>query len=1456
MVIEGPPGTGKSQTITNIIGVCLAQGKSVLFVSEKLAALEVVRSRLEKAGLGDFCLELHSHKTQKRKFLDDLEKRVKWRRQAAQGSDSKVDREAYQETRSAISMYLKAIRKPVDGYPLSRQELFCKVAQLASRLPEELLDSLAADCRGTRLGETERTQAIKLAGDADRVRSDIEETYGGLSRHPWYGLVPRRADEAKTDGKQRLDKWLNETDSLIRHAFGPDAAGQTAGLQSPGELGRALEAFNLLDRTVCDTFNVSKIATLNSPTSYIASWIDQETRLFDTTGRAASMWKLDGTALRDIYLDVAAATELLDAEELALSKKTVREVARVARCLSQLTDQLGDAAQGMLTIEDTLGCRSDPGEEGMRVAGQLLTLAAQRPTASLSVRQPILESIRDFGLLTEFAAKHRELAEKRARLSLQFKIDDALDEDRLKAAESILADATGLFRLRADWRSANAVYQSLRYKKSFFRSTTKKSDDLQVVLHYLQGKSAFERNGAYAGLLGPLFAGLETPADDIWQVCAWYRTIREALSDEPTSKGIAGQHLMSLGEQRFATFDRLAVSSFRNTCEFVLGRLRELADVSPGICDYIFAGGWKTAVQRAEEIRDRVVHAADRVALHCIDPSNSVEQGQDLLQAAISLQTDHARLSFHDKYLLQRKQDTWSESDIALLKALLLVATRFEKEPPGSAVVSACVEHASATPDARERTNEVGRIFERFVKAREQVDALFVIDESIFFGQPQDSTAFEDLARRLRATRVDGDHLSMWTSLSAAGEQLRTVTDVPSSLQSLLIDAKQESGLFTKAVKYVTLARVADDERRQDSILNGFSSDKHDECLQKFRQLDDRLRRVSSRDISNRLVKSPVPAGRSGRRVGDLTEMALLNHEMQKQRRHVPIRKLVDRAGSALIALKPCFMMGPLSVSQYLPPGQMSFDLVVMDEASQMRPEDALGSIARGKQLIVVGDPKQLPPTNFFNRLNEFDADGDEDEELTFGSQESILDIAAPILEASRRLSWHYRSQHEELIAFSNHSFYDNSLLLFPTAHAAAAHLGLSYHRVEGTYSNHTNEREAQQLITDVIHEIKSGRMRSIGIVSINSQQAQVLRDIWDRNIREMPEIEEILDGDDDNNVLDSLFIKNLENVQGDERDVIFISLTYGRDPNGNFYQRFGPINRDVGWRRLNVLFTRAKQQMRIYSSMDSSMIVPGERAKRGVISLKNFLSYCETRDLPETPIRTGREPDSPFEEDVAAEVQAFGLEIEFQVGVAGFFIDIGVYDPRETGHYLMGIECDGATYHSSQSARDRDKIRQKILEELGWSIYRIWSTDWFHRGLEERAKLRHALKAAKREADSRADSRATKAAIAEQAISDVLSADDQVEATQEVSVELQEEHNESLKSRFLDLRRTLEEEFPDVRPEHSLLSDDVLSALLRHRPTSLERFHQSVPLELRQKIDPRQSRAYLSTIMLMLEDG
>ena len=488
-------------------------------------------------------------------------------------------------------------------------------------------------------------------------------------------------------------------------------------------------------------------------------------------------------------------------------------------------------------------------------------------------------------------------------------------------------------------------------------------------------------------------------------------------------------------------------------------------------------------------------------------------------------------------------------------------------------------------------------------------------------------------------------------------------------------------------------------------------SGKGQEAIQAtFREYDQKLKKLQRRRIASALAERHVPGGNAGGRKSEYTEMALIENELGKKTRHIPIRQLVNRASNALLALKPCFMMGPMSAAHYLKPGHLQFDLVVMDEASQVKPEDALGVIARGAQLVVVGDPKQLPPTSFFDRQ---DMNDDDDESAALAQTDSILDAAMPLFKM-RRLRWHYRSQHESLIAFSNRNFYNNDLVIFPSPHAKSPEYGVKFSFVKGgRFVNQYNVEEAGVVAKAVVKHALNHPNESLGIVAMSSKQREQIERAVEEECKADDAVSDAIDSL--RTMEDGLFIKNLENVQGDERDVIFISCTYGPgEVGGRVYQRFGPINSDVGWRRLNVLFTRSKKRMRIFSSMRSGDILISETSKRGVIALRNFLDYAEKGNMDGTPIHTGKAPDSDFEVSVIEALHQAGFECEAQVGVAGFFIDLAVKDPGKPGRFLMGIECDGATYHSAKSARDRDRLRQEVLERLGWRIRRIWSTDWF----------------------------------------------------------------------------------------------------------------------------------------------
>jgi very-short-patch-repair endonuclease len=428
--------------------------------------------------------------------------------------------------------------------------------------------------------------------------------------------------------------------------------------------------------------------------------------------------------------------------------------------------------------------------------------------------------------------------------------------------------------------------------------------------------------------------------------------------------------------------------------------------------------------------------------------------------------------------------------------------------------------------------------------------------------------------------------------------------------------------------------------------------------------------------------------------------------------------------------------MGPLAVAQYLEPGAVEFDLVIMDEASQLRPEDAIGSVARGKQLVVVGDPKQLPPTSFFDRMMSVDDDGEESAKAAAVDSESILDICLSLF-PKRTLKWHYRSQHESLIAFSNTNFYDNRLIVFPTPYPRTRHLGLQYFHVSnGQYQNRQNIPEATRIVDAVIEHMAHRPEDSLGVVTLNITQRDLVEELLEKRLRSFSAGEEFQAQWESKGW--PFFVKNLENVQGDERDVIFISTTFGKVPGTDVVrQNFGPVSRDLGWRRLNVLFTRARKSVHVFSSMRPEDIVVDGNTRRGTQALRGYLEYAANGNLI-SPTFVPREPDSDFEVAVAEVLASRGFEVVPQLGVAGFFIDMAVRNPERPGEYLAAIECDGATYHSGVSVRDRDRIRQQILESLGWKgkIWRIWSTDWFRDPRREIERLMAFLEARRVQAE------------------------------------------------------------------------------------------------------------------------
>jgi len=498
-----------------------------------------------------------------------------------------------------------------------------------------------------------------------------------------------------------------------------------------------------------------------------------------------------------------------------------------------------------------------------------------------------------------------------------------------------------------------------------------------------------------------------------------------------------------------------------------------------------------------------------------------------------------------------------------------------------------------------------------------------------------------------------------------------------------------------------------------------FERASHEEVIEKFKKLDMLNLHYNRARVALKHWEG-VPRQQAGGQVN------ILRSEFNKKARLMPIRKLISEAGMAIQAIKPVIMMSPMSIANFFAPGSIEFDLVIFDEASQVRPVEALGAIARAKQLVVVGDSKQLPPTSFFDKMNT----DIEDEDNVTADLQSILGMCDAQGASQRMLRWHYRSRHESLISLSNREFYENKLVIFPSP-GSSTRMGIVFHHLaDAVYDRgktRTNQLEADAVADAVIQHALNNPKQSLGVVAFSTAQMQAIQNTIEGRRRKHPETENFFRS----HAHEPFFVKNLENVQGDERDVIFISIGYGRTEEGKVPMNFGPLNNEGGERRLNVLITRAKLRCEVFTNITSEDIKPVETTKFGIKALKSFLYFAEHGrfDDAEEVVNIQKRP---FEDLVAAQLAAKGYLVRKKVGSDAFYIDLAIVDPQNPGRYIIGIECDGDAYASAKSARDRDRLRKQVMEAMGWKISRIWSTDWFRNPKLELERLIAAIEKAK----------------------------------------------------------------------------------------------------------------------------
>ena len=941
----------------------------------------------------------------------------------------------------------------------------------------------------------------------------------------------------------------------------------------------------------------------------------------------------------------------------------------------------------------------------------------------LPFRSDFIESAINSTIAGDIAATATALRLDRLKLELQFDLSIAPGDADLQDLKNTLLSKRLFSFLTPTWRS------SMRLIKRFYRldsaDTNGVAESIGKLLDYRSNARRFTENVIYRRTFPNIFDGVETDLDRLKSIVEFYHIIkRELLNISTYGNSLyaevknASAHVFEWYAKKYEIFD--AYFQQQSDC------IQALQDAGTVILIPSFSSLLESSKQLSNQ-NDKIKSILSTVAVSRNLTLSKIKS----LRSSLCRYSSVVK-SFDENQLASDMGvafDIGSAQTIRKkLEDLLKVVKKTEGIPNDANALILSSNGFDFIQSIIPKVSSINQYLDLRNRLAEQMPKAFNFTEFWQTSNGSNIVTIDMVVNKLENVKLERESFSKWCDLLNHVSLLKSIGLEPiiaSFYQKKTIEVPfPEYELLYKYLVYVSLSnRVL----REDNSLGTFSRITHEHARRSFKEIDVQLKQLNSEVLAHRISRKIIPQGVGGRSPKEFTNLTLLRHELTKQKAHIPIRQLLARSYDALVALKPCFMMGPLSVAQYLAPKAEKFDVLIMDEASQVKPEDTIGLFARAKQVIIVGDSNQLPPTGFFDTIGE---NVEDDEESVIDNSESILEVCRPILQGVRRLKWHYRSQHQSLISFSNRHFYEDDLVVFPSPVENSETTGVKHIYVEnGVYHNQTNLIEAQRLVEDLVKMTAQFPKRSYGIVTLNKKQAMVIEDEIERVRKEDHIFEHFLT---ESKQEDQLFVKNLENVQGDERDVIFISTTFGRDKDNNFLQKFGPIVGKNGWRRLSVLFTRAKQHIRIFSSFHGGEIrINDRKEQRGLLALSDYLIFA-AKGVDHSYSTTRNEPENDFEKAVGGCLTRNGYEIEYQLGVSGYLIDIVVKHPRLPSNYVIAVECDGATYHSAKTARDRDRLREGHLRNLGWRhIHRIWSTDWFRRRIDEEKRLLNAVERA-----------------------------------------------------------------------------------------------------------------------------
>lgn len=1170
-VLQGPPGTGKSQTITNIIAESIADGKKVLFVSEKMAALEVVHRRLSMSGLEDFCLTLHSHKANKKEVLEQLRTVLDFTQNTVKLNDEAFQKlELLQTDKEKLNAYIEAIHTKV--------------------LPLE---------------------------------KTIYEVNGILANLNQYEDIIFSVQKVNETTSQKYNRLINLLNQFV-HTMG-----------------------KMTDDYKSNPWNSSNVAIVTN----------------------------------ELRHDISSN-------------------------LKSLIPKLGKAPELSAKMESSLGLQGVNSYTMLQGISEVLEVSSRSPLVPVSwIIEDDLSGL--FIEIDEYSAIKTKYIETKENLFSIYRIIENLSSNIITANDREL-----LTTVQIDY--AIEKWTSIIDKNNSFETWNK--------------TECFDKA---KGLF-----------DELSRKLVNYRSLKEDLLNTFESEvfSIDYQSMLLRFKTEYTSFFKFFKKQYRTDKKEILGKYKNVVtniddnavvDILTHLKQLDELSNWMTENSQEYKMQFFDAYNAESTDLKVIESSlemysniklslntlNSLKSMTSLIEEnEFKLKNHYENMysGFNTDWIQVRKSLEWASEFRKIVERYDINKEFCENVCSDNEKVTFCSEYLV---EVNSLLQQIDLEFKWFLSLFDEKDSLLMAN-------------FSMLIERINRCQNGLASLEEWIDFRTAQENCISegLEDYICKIKEQQIETSKIIPVFRKRFYRLWLDAIMS---QCPDVMN-FRRKNQEHLISEFSVLDREQLDIAKARIKKKLIEN-LPS--LSRFTNGADEISILKRELSKQRKIMPIRKLFAQIPNLLLTLKPCLMMSPLSVSIFLESESYEFDLVIFDEASQINTENAIGAISRAKQVIIAGDSKQLPPTNFFSAsVSDDDFDNDEDDDLEdVNAYESILDEANLLPE--RTLLWHYRSRHEHLIAFSNAKIYKNKLVTFPSNSEKVKDNGVEYVYVkEGVYDRggkKGNIVEAQRIAEMVFDHFKQFPNRSLGVIAFGEVQQQAI-DLAVRHLRMNNQSYEHFFKED---LEEAFFIKNLENVQGDERDTIIFSIGYGKPPQGGqMHMNFGPLSKTGGERRLNVAITRAKYNVKLVGSIMSTDIDLSRVTSDGPKLLRSYIDFAINGPsvfLSEVIDNNIIEHDSAFEEAVYNYLDRKGYKVGSQIGCSGYRIDLAIKHPTHSGKYVLGIECDGAAYHSARTARERDRLRQAVLEDMGWKIYRIWSTDWIKDPVTEGQKLVDAVEKA-----------------------------------------------------------------------------------------------------------------------------